>query len=295
VYTRESDQNSPRRLSLLGSLRSAVESGDLVVHYQPKAELANGKFVGVEALVRWRHPEHGLVRPDEFIGLAEQSGVIRPLTMFVLRTALEQCAAWRASGLKLNVAVNLSARTLLDASLPEDVRRLLSDVNLPGSCLTLEITESSMMIDPARTVATLGQLHAMGIVLSVDDFGTGYSSLSYLKRLPVQEVKIDRSFVMNMSTDENDAVIVRSTIDLGHNLGLRVVAEGVEDLESWHKLAELGCDHAQGYLMSRPVSAEELTPLLVAGGFAAGVSIGEQPVPERIAVPAVVRLRSRAG
>ena len=255
VYDPESDQHSRRRLALASELRVALEENQLEVHYQPVVRITDGSVVGAEALVRWKHTTHGWIPPDEFIPLAEHTSLIRPLTLFVLETALAQAASWRHSGQMLSVSVNLSARSLLDLSLPHDIARLLLESGVPASGLTLEITESSIMSDPGRTEAVLDRLHLLGIGLSIDDFGTGYSSLSYLKRLPVDQVKIDKSFVINMASDENDAAIVRSTVDLGHNLGLRVVAEGVEEQEAWDKLLAVGCDLAQGYLLSRPLPA----------------------------------------
>jgi EAL domain-containing protein (putative c-di-GMP-specific phosphodiesterase class I) len=234
------------------------------LHYQPKASLETGEVDGVEALVRWIHPERGMVPPDEFIPLAEQTGVIKPLTAWVLDAALAQCRAWRDSGLELTVAVNLSVRNLLDAHLPESIAGLLSRYALPPSALELEITESTIVADQVRALDVLTRLNAMGIGLSVDDFGTGYSSLAYLKDLPVSELKIDRKFVNNMTEDGDDAFIVRSTIDLGRNLGLQVVAEGVETQAVWDQLAALGCDVAQGYFLTRPLPPADLTEWLVA-------------------------------
>jgi diguanylate cyclase (GGDEF)-like protein len=259
AYSSDRDQYTPRRLALAGELRQAIEQGDLGVHYQPKVDLVTGQTVGVEALVRWNHPVHGPVSPDEFIPVAEQTGVIRPLTTYVLEAALEQCRAWQAEGIRLGVAVNLSVRSLLDSELPAELNRLLRRTGVPPGMLTLEITESTMMADPARVIAVVNRLGTLGVKLSIDDFGTGYSSLSYLKRLPVQEVKVDKSFVMGMGSEESDATIVRSIIDLGANLGLRVVAEGVEDEPTWFRLCELGCNVAQGYFLSAPVPAAQLT------------------------------------
>jgi EAL domain-containing protein (putative c-di-GMP-specific phosphodiesterase class I) len=201
--------------------------------------------------------------------VAEHTGLIRALTLHVLDVALEHCAAWRRRGLDVPVAVNLSVRSLLDPELAEDVGRLLRSADVPARSLTLEITETSIMGDPGRTLAVLDRLAGLGLVLAIDDFGTGYSSLAYLKRLPVDEVKIDKSFVLDMSADPDDEAIVRSTVDLGHNLGLRVVAEGVEDEGTWRRLAQLGCDRAQGFHMARPMPAEALEAWLIerqAGG-----------------------------
>ncbi|MQA98776.1 MAG: EAL domain-containing protein [Actinobacteria bacterium] len=259
VYATEDDQYSPSRLSLVGDLRRAVGSGELLVYYQPKVDLASGEIDGVEALVRWKHPERGLLAPDEFIPLAEHTELIKPLTYEIIGTAFKQCRSWHDRGHDLSIAVNLSVRSLLDLQFPDDVARLLEEHNVRPGWITFEITESTLMADTWRAMAVLKRLSAMGIGLSIDDYGSGYSSLSYVKRLPISEIKIDKSFVMNMDRDENDAVIVRSTIDLGRNLGLNVVAEGVETEEVWKKLAALGCNMAQGHYLSEPVPADEIT------------------------------------
>ncbi len=262
IYSPERDHHTPRRLSLLGDLRKAVEAGQLVVHYQPKADMRAGGIIGVEALLRWHHPEHGLIPPDEFIPLAEHTGLIKPLTMFVLEEALSQCHAWRQDGLQVGVAVNLSMRNLYDPRFADDVQRLLRSWRVEPRYLEFEITESVIMADPQRAGAVLGRLSALGVGLSLDDFGVGYSSLAYLRRLPVTEIKIDKSFVMNITDNESDAMIVRSTIGLARSLGLRVVAEGVETKHTWARLVALGCDVAQGYYLCRPKPAYELTPWL---------------------------------
>lgn len=259
VYSSEQDQNSPRRLALRGELRHAIENGDLFLLYQPKIKLQTSHVIGVEALVRWRHPRLGIIPPDQFITLAEHTGLIKPLTLWVLNAALSQCAQWRQAGLELSVAVNLSARNLQDPQVPDQIRDLLETWKVDPSQLELEITESVIMADPARAMEILTRLSGMGVRLSIDDFGTGYSSLGYLKKLPVDEIKIDKSFVKEMATDGDDTVIVRSIIDLAHNLGLQVIAEGVEDQETWDALVILGSDAAQGYFMSRPIPADELT------------------------------------
>jgi diguanylate cyclase len=256
------DDYSPDRLTLLTELRRAIERGELLLHYQPKADLRTGEIRGVEALVRWQHPERGMIPPDEFIPAAQKTGVIGPLTTFVLDEALRQCRTWSLQGLELSVAVNLSTRNLLDLHLPEAVGELLARWDVPAGLLELEITESTILADPVRAMQILSRLDEMGVRLAIDDFGTGYSSLAYLKRLPVDELKIDKSFILGMDESENDEVIVRSTIDLGRNLGLRVVAEGVESPQAWSRLAQLGCNVAQGYYLSRPVPAAELTPWL---------------------------------
>jgi diguanylate cyclase (GGDEF)-like protein len=262
LYAKEHDRYSPRRLSLAADLRHAVERGELALHYQPKAELVTGRITGVEALVRWNHPEYGLVAPDDFIPLAEQTGLIRPLTTWVLGEAAHQVREWERRGMHLSMAVNLSVRSLMDGALPDEVAGVLERESLNATALVLEITESTIMADPNRAIAILRRLADHGVSLAIDDFGTGYSSLAYLKRLPVNEVKVDRSFVMNMATDQDDAVIVRSTVDLARNLGLRVVAEGVEDAASWDHLRVLGCDAVQGYYLAKPMPAAQLPPWL---------------------------------
>jgi diguanylate cyclase (GGDEF)-like protein/PAS domain S-box-containing protein len=259
MYTAEQDRNSPDRLSMIGELRRAIEEGELVLHYQPKVDLKTGGLAGVEALVRWAHPLRGLMGPDQFIPIAEQAGLIEPLSRWVLRAALAQAAAWQRIGLDVPVAVNLSMRNLEDEQLPDKIAELLTAARTPPGLLVLEITESTLMIDMRRTMDILGRLRAMGIRIAIDDFGTGHSSLTYLKRLPVDEVKIDRSFVKDIATDATDRIIVRSTIDLAHSLGLRVVAEGVEDALTKQLLAELGCDEVQGFHFSRPLRGHDLT------------------------------------
>jgi len=253
LYSPKDDHYSPERLALVGELRRAIANGELVIHYQPRVELTTGDVHTVEALVRWDHPERGLLSPGEFLPLAEHTGMIRPLTGYVLDAALADCAGWSREGLRPGVSVNLSARDLLDADLPREVESLLSKHGVDPTLLEVEITENTILTDPERTRAVLERLRALGVTLSIDDFGTGFSSLGQLKRLPVDVLKIDRSFVMNMEHEENDDVIVRSTIELGHNLGLRVVAEGVETQETWSRLAQLGCDTAQGFFISRPL------------------------------------------
>jgi diguanylate cyclase (GGDEF)-like protein len=257
-YDSENDTYTPARLTLLAELRHAIDNRELVLHYQPKASLRSGDVTSVEALVRWEHPDCGLIYPDAFIPAVQHTGLIRPLTLYVVDEALRQCRAWRDAGLSLSISVNLSMRNLVDVGFPDHVATLLRKHGLESSSLELEITESTMLANAFRTKQVLDRLSAMGLRLSLDDFGTGYSSLSYLKRLPLDELKIDRSFVMNMLENEDDAIIVRSTIDLGRNLGLQVVAEGVETEEAWGQLRGLGCDIAQGYYLARPVPAEEL-------------------------------------
>jgi diguanylate cyclase (GGDEF)-like protein len=262
LYEPQQDHYSPRRLSLAGELRSALENEELALHYQPKADVVTGRIVGVEALVRWNHPRHGLLGPEEFVPIAEQTGLIVPLTRWVLGAAMRQVQAWQEQGYELSVAVNLSARSFLDTALAVDIPMLLKLHQIEPKLLELEVTESTIMLDPVRATNTLERLSEIGLRLSIDDFGTGYSSLANLKRLPVDMIKIDKSFVLEMATEHSDAAIVRSTIELAHNLGLQVIAEGVEDRQIWEELARLGCDYAQGYYLSRPLPADKLAPKL---------------------------------
>ncbi|MRX06274.1 EAL domain-containing protein [Pseudoduganella sp. FT25W] len=258
VYDPAMDKSSAKSLSLLTELRNAIERHEFRLHVQPKISLDTGKVVGMESLVRWVHPERGNVFPDEFIPFAEQTGFIRILTRWVMEKSAELCRELASKGHHLKVSVNLSTRDLLDQDLPAKFADLLARHKLTPGSFCLEITESAIMDDPVRAQHTLERLSAMGLDLSIDDFGTGYSSLAYLKRLPVDELKIDKSFVLNMEKDEGDTKIVRSTIDLGHNMGLRVVAEGIESEAVWRLLAELGCDQGQGYFMSRPIPADQM-------------------------------------
>jgi diguanylate cyclase (GGDEF)-like protein len=269
IYASERDQSNPRRLALMPELRQAIQNDELEVYYQPQARIHDRGVVGVEALLRWQHPEHGFVPPDEFIPMAEHTGLIRPLTLYVLRKSMLQCKEWHRRGFDLRLAVNLSVRSLLDLAFPLDVARLLKETGFDPAYLTLEITETSIMADTGRMLAELKRLDALGVMLSIDDFGTGYSSLSYLSRLPVGEVKIDRSFVMHMRDDDNDAVIVQSVIDLARNLDLQVVAEGIEDAETWRLLATMGCDIAQGYHLGRPMPGARLEHWLAENNAAA--------------------------
>jgi diguanylate cyclase (GGDEF)-like protein len=258
TYTEERDPYSEDRLGLLAELRRALEREELVLHYQPKVDLASGAVIGVEALVRWQHPTRGLLPPDEFVPLAERTGAVADLTRWVIDAALAQHRAWRDAGVDLPVAVNLAAANVVDLTLPERIVELLARHEVDGDRLECEISEHTVMADPVRATEVLDRLRGLGVRLSLDDFGTGHSSLAYLKRLPLDEVKIDRSFVAGMADDENDAVIVRSTIDLARNLGLAVVAEGVESAEIMRGLADLSCDTAQGFHVSRPLPADAL-------------------------------------
>jgi diguanylate cyclase (GGDEF)-like protein len=258
TYSTERDPYSPARLSLLGELRRAIDGDELVLHYQPKVALDGDRVTGVEALVRWQHPEHGLLQPDQFVPLAERTGTIAHLTRWVLDAALRQCAEWRLEYPDLTVAVNLAAANVLDVGLPAMVKELLDEHDLPGNALECEVSETTVMSDPQRVSEVLAALRALGVRLSLDDFGTGHASLAYLKQLPLDEVKIDRAFVTSMANDDDDAVIVRSTIDLARNLGLDVVAEGVESESVLEALVDLRCSSAQGFYLSRPLPSAEL-------------------------------------
>jgi diguanylate cyclase (GGDEF)-like protein len=253
TYDPAIDANSAQTLSLVSELRQAVDRNELRLFLQPKLALEDRGVVGAEALVRWQHPTRGLVPPVQFIPFAEQTGFIRHLTMWVFEEAARHWQMLADEGLEIHLSVNLSTRDLLDLDLPQKFAALLARHEVPASAFCLEITESAIMDDPQRALATLDALSAMGFKLSIDDFGTGYSSLAYLKRLPVDELKIDQSFVRNMQADRDDEMIVRSTIDLAHNLGITVVAEGVESAGVWNLLRELKCDQAQGYHMGRPM------------------------------------------
>ena len=259
VYQDSFDRHNPQRLTLIGQVRPALETGEFVMFYQPKVRLIDGRVAGAEALIRWEHPTLGLVPPDEFIPLVEKTVLLRPLTQYVADAVLKQWRVWADMGIRIPVAINVSPRSLLDQDFPDQIQALLRDHDVPPAFLRIELTEGFLLGDSGRSIAVLDALAAVGVGLSIDDFGTGYSSLSYLKRLPIEEIKIDRSFVMQMHVDANDFMIVRATVDLGRNLGLRVVAEGVEDLATFDRLADFGCDEAQGYYISRPVSAIEFT------------------------------------
>jgi diguanylate cyclase (GGDEF)-like protein len=260
VYTDALGVNTPDRLALLGDLRRAVARDEFVLHFQPKAAMGTRAIEGAEALIRWQHPTLGLLFPDSFIPEAERTGLIEPMTHWVLDAALEECRRWMdlagpGDPTELSIAVNLSARSLLDVSLPKAVEQALTRWRVPARQLDLEITETIIMTDPARARRVLTELADIGVTLSIDDFGTGYSSLAYLRDLPVHQLKIDRSFVQELGSRSGDVVIVRSVIDLARNLGLRTVAEGVEDASTWEQLTRLGCNSAQGYHLARPMGA----------------------------------------
>jgi diguanylate cyclase (GGDEF)-like protein len=269
LFEASQDRHSPRRLALAGELRSAISNGQIVLYFQPKADLRTGQIVGVEALARWDHPRFGVVGPTEFVPIAEQTGLIGPLTSCVLNKALAQLRLWSEGGHDLTVAVNLSARSFLDTQLAVEIPALLERHGVAPARLELELTESMLMHDPQRAQATLERLKSIGVTLAVDDFGTGYSSLANLRRLPVDVIKIDKAFVIDMETSPSDAAIVSATVDLAHSLGLRAVAEGVESDEVWRRLAALGCDVAQGFHVSRALPARDLAPLLQRGRLGA--------------------------
>lgn len=262
VYDAAHDRHSPLRLALSGALRQAIGSDQLRLHYQPRIAFATRHITGVEALARWHHPEYHTIAPDEFIPTAEQTGLIKSLTRWVLVTACRQWETWHQAGIRLGIAVNLSARNLHDPTLPDQITEVLATYGMPPSSLCLEITESALMADPRRAKDVLIRLRQAGTRLSIDDFGTGYSSLGYLKDFPVHEIKIDKSFIQGVAKDGHEKAIVSSIVGLGHHLGLEVVAEGVEDQTTWDHLAVLGCDAAQGYYMSRPLAPDALTSWL---------------------------------
>jgi len=262
VYSKELGHGTDDQVALQDELRRAIAKNELLLHYQPKIDFDAGRVSGVEALVRWQHPQLGLLFPDSFIPQAEQTGLIKPLTHWVLSAALQQIEEWQKVGLALMVSVNISAINIQDPEFPEQVTNLLAMFTVTPSLLELEITESAMMSEPVRALKCIKELGAMGLQIAIDDFGTGYSSMAYLKRMLIAKIKIDKSFVMDMIANHNDAVIVRSTVELGHNLGLKVVAEGVESREVWDSLKALGCDSAQGYYMSHPLPPSELVQWL---------------------------------
>jgi diguanylate cyclase (GGDEF)-like protein len=262
-YDSNDDIYSRNRLALISDLRHAIANDELELHYQPQVDVQSAQIKGAEALLRWNHPEYGYIRPDKIVELAEYEGIIHQLSLWVLKQAIAACSIWHHKKQPLSISVNLSVHDLLNLSLHKQVGDLLEQYQLNSQFLTLEVTESGMMDNPARSIKMLKKLHQMGIMLSIDDFGTGFSSLAYLKKLPVHELKIDQSFIFNMDKDESDAVIVKSTIDLGHNLGLKVVAEGVENSQIFDIIKSFGCDDAQGYLFSKPKPHKEFLAMLI--------------------------------
>ncbi len=270
MYSPELDPYSPRRLALMGELSQAIDQDELLLYFQPQVDIEANRVIGVEALTRWKHPEHGFIPPDEFIPLAEKTGLTRKLTRWVLDKALAECAFLISQKMELSVSVNLSFQNLQEANFETRVRSLIAKHKVPPNFLMLELTETAMMYDPAHAQEVLGKLHDDGIRISIDDFGTGYSSLSYIKKLPLDEVKIDKSFIMDMMNYKDDSVIVDTTLHMSHNLGLRVVAEGVENEATLNALRELGCDIAQGYYLTRPLSASDLLAWLKSCPFEVG-------------------------
>lgn len=256
-YEPQFDLHSPRRLTLLAELGAAIRNNDLILHYQPKVDLASGRCIGCEALVRWQHPTLGMIPPNEFIPLAESGDLIQPLGLWVLETAMAQASQWEKGGLDLIVSINLSARNLMENAFPQCIEQTLSAHGLPAERLEIEITESTLISDPERTLMVIHRINNLGVRFAIDDFGTGYSSLAYLKRLPIQTLKIDRSFIRDLLSDDQDAMIVRSTLDLAHNFGLSVVAEGVEDEATLQELKRLHCEQVQGFLFSKPLPVAE--------------------------------------
>jgi diguanylate cyclase (GGDEF)-like protein len=257
IFDKSYDLNSTTNLSLASELKVALAENQLLMYVQPKIDFASGQVSSVEALVRWKHPEKGFIFPDQFIPFAEQTGFIQQISLWMLNEAARNISLWQQQAVHIPIAINISTRDLIDQDLPNKITAIFNSHGVDCSAIALEITESSIMDDPVRALATLDKLAAMAIPLSIDDFGTGYSSLTYLKRLPVNELKIDQSFIFKMAQDESDKKIVQSTIDLGHNLGLKVVAEGVEDQLVWDLLQTMGCDFGQGYYMARPMAVHE--------------------------------------
>jgi diguanylate cyclase (GGDEF)-like protein len=264
IYDEASDNTSAQRLGLIHDLRNAIHNDELELYYQPQLDMHHGVITSVEALARWIHPQHGFIPPDVFIDIAERTGLIGPLTDWVLRTAVEQCARWKNMGKSIKISVNLSTYNLHDETLGEQISNLITYWGITPDLLCLEITETAMMQDPEHAKKILKKLDNIGFRISIDDFGTGYSSLGYLKQLPLDELKIDKSFVINMSHDENDASIVRATVGLAHDIGLEVVAEGVEDQDAQNELKRLGCEYIQGYHIGRPMPEHDLTLILMA-------------------------------
>jgi diguanylate cyclase (GGDEF)-like protein/PAS domain S-box-containing protein len=275
TYDRHTNFNTVRFLTLSGELRQAIEQGQLSFEFQPKLDLLADRIVSAEALARWLHPTQGAIPPGEFIPQAEHTGMIQPFTRWSIDAAFAHLAAWRACGREISLALNLSARSVHDDELVETARALLERWRIDPARITLELTESAVMLDPDGALINLRRMHELGFRLSIDDFGTGYSSLSHLQRLPLDELKIDQTFVVNLETKQQDLVIVRSTIDLAHNLGLKVVAEGVETQEHIRLLKDLGCDYAQGYMIAEPMPADVLAGWFETCGWTVGTEIEE--------------------
>ena len=262
MYDADMDKNSPYRLTLMAELKKAILDDDLILYYQPKIDARENRLVGVESLVRWRHKIHGLIMPEEFIDLAERTGLIGTVTRWVMARSFQQAITWHKLGIEVKVSLNLSTKNLLDPELPDIIAGLLASYPIPPESIVFEITETSIMADPDRAREALSRINQMGVNFSIDDFGTGYSSLSYLTKLPVKEIKIDKSFIVDMLENPNNLIIVRTTIDMAHNLGLSVTAEGVENEETYIKLKSLGCDAVQGFYFSEPVDANSFEELV---------------------------------
>ena len=275
VFSAEHEKDGAGRLALMSDLRRAVDEGELILYYQPQIDLRTGAMTSVEALVRWMHPKRGLVGPDEFIPLAERTGLIKRLTRSVLTEAIRQARAWELAGLRVPIAVNLSMRNIHDPQLPQTIAQLLQRWDARPDLLRLEMTETVLAADPQRALQTMDSLRAMGVHIALDDFGIGYSSLAYLNRLPLDEIKIDRSFVIGMIDDESSATIVRATVDLGHGLGYGVVAEGVENAETRQRLSALGCDAIQGFLVARPMPADQTAEWIGKAGLPTVATIAD--------------------
>ncbi|MDO8704183.1 MAG: EAL domain-containing protein [Sulfuricaulis sp.] len=261
-YDAALDPNTQQRLQLAGELRHAVAREEFTLHYQPKIDIETGLVTGAEALIRWNHPDRGLIPPDQFIPLAERTGMIRPITYWVIESATQQCQTWREAGWPLRVAVNISGRAFQDPAFVGHIESILQKNKVPAKCLEIEITENILLADIEHVSPILEKINRLGIHIAIDDFGTGYSSLAYLKKLPLHTLKIDKSFVLDMVKDENDAVIVRSTIDLAHNLGYQVIAEGIESKDTLDLLRTLGCDGGQGFYISHPLPSEHFVQWL---------------------------------
>jgi len=259
IFNPGQDRITFNRLVMIGELRKALQGNQMFLDYQPQVSLKEKGVVGVEALLRWYHPEKGIIGPDDFIPLAEQAGLIKNLTTLVLDKALEQCALWKQDGLHIPIAVNLSIKNLHDINFPNEVKKMLEKWGIDPHLFVLEITESCIIVDQERVIRVVKELENIGVKLSIDDFGTGYSSISYLKRFPAREIKIDKSFIIDMLSNEENAIIVKSTIDMAHNIGCKVVAEGVEDEETLNVLVGLGCDFIQGFHVCRPLSPSQIT------------------------------------
>jgi diguanylate cyclase (GGDEF)-like protein len=270
VYDPELDRLNRLRFETIRDLDAALDQGQLVLHYQPKIDIASGTTFGAEALVRWEHPTRGLLYPDAFLPIVEQNGLMHAVTWAVLQAAVKQLVIWKADGLDISIAVNLSASDLLDDSLADRIEALLGAYSLPAGSLELEITESVIMLDPERARTVLDALRGLGVRIAIDDYGTGYCALAYLQDLPVDELKLDRSFAVRVTTDARSAAIVRSTIELAHALGLQVVAEGIEDRQTLEAVERFGCDYAQGFYFSRPVPAADFAAAVHRAEFEPG-------------------------